>query len=134
MLLEFLLNKRFLSGLASGLVLAIPAAWLAEPLYKGAVISIYEDEFAMLTFQCDQAMREHWVGKMTVADDPSPSAISALKSAEVALLDCQDYDLLQKKLLRLGLSDSEIGELVLQAAERDPQGLKTVIGIHEIRF
>jgi hypothetical protein len=134
MLLELLLNKRFLSGFVTGCILAIPTAWLAEPFYKGALISIYSDEFATLTFQCDQAMREHWIGKMAVADDPSPSAISALKAAEIALLDCQDYDLLQKKLLRLGLSDSEIGELVLQAAEKTPEGLRTVIGIHEIRY
>ncbi len=134
MLLEFLLNKRYVSGFVTGCVLAIPAAWLGEPFYKGALISIYADEFAKLTFQCDQAMREHWIGKMTVADDPSSIAISALKATEIALLDCQDYDLLQKKLLRLGLSDSEIGELVLHAAEQTPEGLRKMIGIHEIRY
>lgn len=134
MLLELLLSKRFLLGLVTGCILAIPAAWLAKPLYKGALISIYGDEFATLTFQCDQSMREHWIGKMAVADDPSPSAISKLKAAEIALLDCQNYDLLQKKLFRLGLNDTEIGELVLQAAEQTPEGLRTVIGIHEIRY
>lgn len=134
MLLELLRSKRFLLGFVTGCILAIPAAWLAKPVYKGALISIYSDEFATLTFRCDQAMREHWIEKMTVANDPSPSAISALKAAEIALLDCQDYDLLQKKLFRLGLNDSEIGELVLKAAEKTPEGLRTVIGIHEIRY
>jgi hypothetical protein len=134
MLLESLLNKRYLYGLVTGCILAIPAAWLAEPVYKSVLLSIYGDKFATLTFQCDQAMREHWIGKMALADNPSPSTISTLKATEIALLDCQDYDLLQKKLLRLGLSDSEIGELVLRAAEQTPQGLRTVIGIHEIRY
>lgn len=133
MLLEFLLNRRYISGLITGCIAGIFAAWLAIPLYKSVLIHVYGDRFATLTFKCDQAMREHWIGKMALADDPSDETIANLNASEIALLDCQEYDLLQKKLLRLGLSDAEVGELVLRASERDPEGFRTVIGIHEIR-
>ncbi len=41
---------------------------------------------------------------------------------------------LQKKLARLGLTESDLGELVLRAAEQNPKGLNTVIEVHEIRY
>ena len=133
MLSEYLLNKRYLAGLATGCIVGIATSWFAEPLYKSTLMSIYGDEFAILTFQCDQAMREHWISRMELAEDPSTSNLTVLRSTEIALLDCNEYDILQKKLIRLGLSDTEIGELVLRASENDPNGMRTVIGIHEIR-
>lgn len=134
MLSELQLNRSFVAGIFAGCMLAVPVSWLGYPIYKSLVISAFQKEFATLTFKCDQAMREHWISKMAVAEQPTETSILALKAAEISLIDCQDYDLLQKRLRRFGLEEAEIGELVLKAAEQSPEGLRTVIGIHEIRY
>ena len=134
MRLAFQLNKRFFAGSLFGFAVGVVFAWAAVPVYKGLIVAVYKPEFATLTFKCDQAMREHWISKMALGSNPTEAHVAELKATELGLLDCQDYDLLQKKLLRLGLSENEIGELVLSAAELNPEALKSVIGIHEIRY
>ena len=129
-----LLNKRFLVGCILGFTCGVVFAWLAKPVYRSIMIATYENEFATLTFKCDQAMREHWVSKMLLAESPSNEAVALLKASEIALIDCQDYDLMQKKLARFGLTETDLGELVLRAAEQNPNGLNTVIDVHEIRY
>lgn len=131
---EYRLNKNLLTGLLIGLAVGVAVSWTIVPAYKSLIIALYKNEFAVLTFKCDQSMREHWISKMALGKYPTDDHVAELKAAELGLLDCQDYDLLQKKLLRLGLNESEIGELVLSAAELDPDSLRKVIGIHEIRY
>ncbi|MEM1048204.1 MAG: TIGR03982 family His-Xaa-Ser system protein [Pseudomonadota bacterium] len=128
------LNRHLLIGCVSGFIFGVAVAWFAAPVYRSMVIAIYENEFASLTFKCDQAMREHWINKMSLAKKPSNEAVALLKASEIALIDCQDYDLMQKKLARLGLTETDLGELVLRATEQNPRGLKTVIDVHEIRY
>lgn len=127
------LNNGKLLWAIIGFLFGILMSWFSQPIYKYFLISVYEQEFSELTFQCDQAMREHWIDKMKLANQPSAEAVATLKSSEIALLDCNLYDLLQKKLMRLGLTEAEIGEMVLRSSESDPNGLQTIIGIHEIR-
>lgn len=133
MRLVSLLNNPKPTWAVIGFFCGIAVSWFSQPLYKYFLITLYEQEFSALTFQCDQAMREHWIGKMKLANQPSAEAVNTLKASEIALLDCNSYDLLQKKLKRLGLTEAEIGEMVLRSSESDPTGLQTIIGIHEIR-
>lgn len=78
-------------------------------------------------------MRSHYLAKAQLAATPSEAQVKSLESAELALIDCQDYDLLQKKLKLWGLRDNELGIMRLKAIEADKDGLKDVIDIHEIR-
>lgn len=126
-------NNQKLLWFAAGSLFGIVMSWFSQPLYKHLLITVYEQEFSELTFQCDQAMREHWIDKMKLANQPSAEAVAILEASEIALLDCNLYDLLQKKLMRFGLNEAEIGEMVLRSSESDPNGLQTIIGIHEIR-
>ena len=57
-----------------------------------------------------------------------------LEAAEVALIDCQDYDLMRKRLLQWGLRENELALMGLQAIEEKSSSLQRVIEIHEIRY
>ncbi|MBW8639998.1 TIGR03982 family His-Xaa-Ser system protein [Hoeflea sp. WL0058] len=112
----------------------IAVSYLSVPLYKMVLMEIWRDQFSNYTFACDQSMRVHFMAKQKVALDTTESNVDELKAAEIGLLDCQKYDLLQKKMKRWGLSDNEVGEMVLQAAEAESGSLRKVIQIHEIHY
>lgn len=107
---------------------------IAQPAYKSLVMAYWQNKFAKLTFLCDQSMRLHFIAKQKVAASPDEETIKALKAAEIGLLDCQTYDLMQKKLIRFGLTDNEIGEMVLRSAESNANTMRKVVGIHEINY
>ena len=79
-------------------------------------------------------MRTHLLAKQKLSGEPSSENVAALESAEIGLIDCQDYDLMRKKLIRLGLSDNELSEMALRAIEERGQSLQEVIRVHEIRY
>lgn len=116
----------FLAGMA--------AALLAKPLWKLAVMEASMEAYTDLTYRCDQAMRGHLIAKMTVSSAPSQEAVDGLKAAEIELLACQDYDLMQKRLIRWGLTDNEISEMALLAVEAQADTLQEVVRVHEIRY
>ena len=126
-------NKKNLLCLFIGFAMGLVAAFSTVPIYKSALIWFWEKDFSDLTFRCDQSMREHLIAKNKISFSPTKKNVSILKSTEIALIDCQDYDLMQKRLTRWGLNENDLGELVLKAAESNVDGLKSVINIHEIR-
>lgn len=109
------------------------AGVLALPLYRSVLVGVYQSEYGKLTYLCDSAMRSHYLAKARTAAQPSSKTVSALERAELALIDCQDYDLLQKKLQLWGLRENELGFMRLKAIEADAEGLKDVVDAHEIR-
>lgn len=115
-------------------IAGILCSFLVEPSYKYFVMKYWQGEFSKRTFQCDQSMRLHYVAKRKVGQNPSEETATALQVAEIGLLDCQTYDLLQKKLVRLGLTENEIGEMVLIAAESNEDSMRKIVGIHEIEY
>ena len=115
---------------ALGMLTAIAAA----PVWKAVVIQLAQPKFSELTYKCDQAMRDHMIAKQTVSQSPSDATVQNLKAAEIALLDCQDYDLMRKRLIRWGLSDNELSEMALVAIEERASTLQDVVRIHEIRY
>lgn len=119
--------------LAVGFAIGVAATLTAGPVWRGALRWMHESRYAELTFKCDSAMRNHYVAGMSVANNPSDVSVSALKSAEVALIDCQDYDLLQKRLLDWGLTETDLSIMRLESIEADAKGLLDVIETHEIR-
>lgn len=118
---------------ALGFVIGVVTALAAGPIWRGTLRWLHEAHYAELTFKCDSAMRNHYVAGLSVASDPSDVSVSALKAAEVALIDCQDYDLLQKRLTDWGLTETDLSIMRLEAIEADAKGLLDVIETHEIR-
>lgn len=120
----------FILGAAFGLLLA----FAGEPMWKLGVMRLNQGEFGELTFGCDNAMRGHLLARQRLVGNPSETNVVALKSAEIGLIDCQDYDLMRKRLIRWGLTDNELSEMSLLAIEAKGQDLRDVIRIHEIRY
>lgn len=115
---------------AVGVVTGIAAA----PVWKMALMAYAQPSFATLTFKCDHAMREHLVAKQAVVQQPSTETVANVQAAEIALLNCQDYDLMRKWLMRWGLSENEVSEMSLTAVEERAGTLPDVVRIHEIRY
>lgn len=120
--------------LIAGLVLGIAASPLMQPLWKEMMMRFSYDRYASLVFKCDNAMREHMRAKHLTSNRPSQKSVEVLESAELALLDCQEYDLMRKRLVQWGLSENELGLMGLRAIEERSTTLHKVIRIHEIRY
>ena len=115
----------FLAGLA--------VAWLGIPLWREAVMRVFEGRYQELTYRCDSAMREHFIAQARLGETADSSTAQEVVAAEIALIDCQDYDLLQKRLNQLGLRDNELSLMRLRAIEGRNGRLDEVVRIHEIR-
>lgn len=107
---------------------------VAAPVWRTIVISVSQERYSDLTFKCDDAMRAHLLAKSKLTSEPNEENVADLRSAEITLLDCQDYDLMRKRLIRWGLSDNELSEMALTAIEERGKTLQQVINIHEIRY
>lgn len=79
-------------------------------------------------------MRNHLIAKQRVEASPSEETVLALEASEIGLIDCQDYDLLRKRLLLAGLDETALGYMALKAIEAKAVDLQDVIEIHEIRY
>lgn len=112
----------------------VVAGIAATPLWKMVLMAFAQPSFATLTFKCDHAMREHLVAKQAVVHQPSAETVANVEAAEIALVDCHDYDLMRKQLIRWGLSENEVSEMSLKAVEERASTLPEVVRIHEIRY
>ncbi|MEM6275631.1 MAG: TIGR03982 family His-Xaa-Ser system protein [Pseudomonadota bacterium] len=120
----------FAGGLACGAALAL----LVGPLWQVGLQHVFRAEFYRLTERCDGAMRVHLVAKNRLDLDPSESHVRALRSAELGLIDCQDYDLMRKRMIRLGLDENSLSEMTLSFAEDRASDLRRVVETHEFRY
>ena len=102
--------------------------------YKFVLRSLFSNEYGRLVYICDSAMREHYISKSALLEIPSQDNIENLEIAEVALLDCQTYDVLRKKLLSYGLSEADLSLISLQFIERNSSDLLDVVEVHEINY
>ena len=121
-------------ALTVGLVVGIGIGIAGAPLWRLALIEANRELFGRLTYLCDAAMRSHMIAGQAVAYAPSEATVGDLKAAEIALLDCQDYDLMRKRLIRWGLRDNELSEMSLYAIEERAERLQPVVQTHEIRY
>ena len=115
------------------LVIGIVIGQVIPLLWTWAVILIAEPAYQEATYRCDRAMRAHLLAKQKLEAAPSPENVSNLEASEIALIDCQDYDLLRKRLMLLGLDETALGYMALRAIEAKAKDLRDVIEIHEIR-
>ncbi|NHK27157.1 hypothetical protein FF098_004480 [Parvularcula flava] len=101
---------------------------------RTVLIALFQSDYSDHVFACDIAMKSHLIAKLTVDQQPSAQSVNRLKAAEIGLLDCQDYDLFQKRLLRWGLTETDLGTMRLEAIEAQGQSLKEVVREHEFRY
>ena len=59
---------------------------------------IYLKDYQTSMYKCDNAMRNQFIAKAKVIQNPDKKAAKALESAEIALIDCHDYDVLRKRV------------------------------------
>ncbi|AXI54789.1 hypothetical protein C1J05_10015 [Sulfitobacter sp. JL08] len=107
---------------------------IIEYLVPPLAAQIYRQEYQEAMFQCDHVMREHFIAKKAVEFDPSDITITNLEAAEIGLLSCQEYDKLRKKLSAMGVSESHLGLLGLEALEANAKDVRRFVEIHEIRY
>lgn len=124
------------SALALILVFAagVAAGQFAPPLWKTLLVAAAETRYQEATYRCDRAMRDHLIAKQQVYRAPGEDTVADLNAAEVALLDCQDYDMLRKRLIQGGLDENDLSLMALRAIEAKDRNLQQVIEIHEIRY
>ncbi|MEL7801679.1 TIGR03982 family His-Xaa-Ser system protein [Sulfitobacter pontiacus] len=118
----------------AGILVGLGLSVVATPTWKAALIKMNQSKFSELTFYCDNAMRGHLLAKQRLVGGPSEENVTRLKAAEIDLLQCQDYDLMRKRLIRWGLTENELSEMSLLAIEEKGQDLRDVIRVHEIRY
>lgn len=117
-----------------GVVFGVSIAYAGMPLYKSALKMLSRDRFFVLTEACDEAMRIHLIAKNRLELDPSEATVRQLRSAELGLLACQDYDLMRKRLIAFGLDDNALSEMTLDFAEARGRDLRLVVETHEFRY
>ena len=123
------------SGLVfAGVVVGASGAWLGAPLWREIVMRTHQHRYGELVFHCDNAMREHLIAKQAAVAEPTKVTVGELQRAELALLDCQDYDIYQKRLTQFGLTENELRLMRLKAIEARATTLLEVVKTHEIRY
>jgi hypothetical protein len=115
-------------------VAGVAAGQLTPPLWKTFLVATAETRYQEATYRCDRAMRDHLIAKQQVYRAPGKENVADLNAAEVALLDCQDYDMLRKRLIQWGLDENDLSLMALRAIEAKDRNLQQVIEIHEIRY
>ena len=116
------------------LVIGIIIGLLAKPIYKMALSDLMQPKYSQLMFECDFAMRTHLTAKLNFAEASDSLKLERLQAAEVGLLNCQDYDLFQKKLLQFGLDEHDLSYMRLVAVEEKGNDLLEVVKEHEFRY
>ena len=78
-------------------------------------------------------MKDHYIAKAKVVYDPSRANLSELELSEIALIDCQRYDKMRKKLIFLGLNENDLSYIGLEAIEEKSADIMEIVEIHEIK-
>ncbi len=136
-MMNFLIRSMSLSTkslILLGIIIAFISGLFATPVLKLLVKENFQEDYSSLVFKCDQAMREHFLAKSRVALSPNELTSDLLAQAEVALIDCQDYDMMRKQLLGYGLTEDDLGGMGLAAIEKHGKDIREIVRIHEIRF
>jgi hypothetical protein len=113
------------------IILALGFRQFAQP---PLVKAIYGKQYQELMFKCDNVMREHLIAKNRMLSEASDDAVKVLKSAEIGLIECHDYDVMRKRLISLGLTENDLALLGLKAIEERGGDVETFVKIHEFKY
>ncbi len=114
--------------------LIIIALGMRQFIVPRVATTIYGEQYKALVFKCDNVMREHLIAKNRMLTEPSDSAVRDLKAAEVGLIECQDYDMMRKRLISYGLTENDLATLGLQAIEEREADVKAYVQIHQLKY
>ncbi len=87
-----------------------------------------------MMFNCDHAMREHYIAKKNLEIKNTEINIKNLQATELGLLKCHEYDKKRKFLISKGLSENDLQILGLEALEEKQYELRDFVEIHEFRY
>lgn len=121
----------FLNVLASISCLVLGLKYVALPF---SAKHFYADDYKEKMFKCDYAMKEHLIAKNRVIHEKSLGSVERLKLAELGLVDCHSYDLLRKKMLSLGVSESDLSLLGLEIIEAKSEDVRSFVKTHEFKY
>ena len=94
----------------------------------------FQNEYGEHVYRCDNAMREHFIAKGRAVNKLNENEFASLSNAEVALIDCHEYDKFRKMLLRYGLNENDLATMGLIAIEAKASDIHTLVREHEIRY
>ena len=95
---------------------------------------IWGEEYKKLAFGCDNVLRKHLITKNELKSKVKKKNVQNLRSAELGLISCHDYDILRKKLLIWGVSNRELSLLSLEAIEENTNDVRDFIKTHEFSY
>ena len=95
---------------------------------------LWAEDYKDLMYECDNAMREHFIAKKAVEFSPSAGSVALLNAAELSLMSCHDYDKLRKRLISWGLDGNALSVIGLEAIEEKAYELQHFVQIHEFRY
>jgi len=122
-------KRVFLSVLILGTAFSI--VLYGPPLFAAAT---WGGEYKNLMYECDFAMKEHFIAKQAVEANVDAFSVANLEASESSLVVCHDYDKLRKKLLTFGLNETHLSLLGLQVMEEKNSELSEFVSIHEIKY
>ncbi|MCG9761831.1 TIGR03982 family His-Xaa-Ser system protein [Pseudoalteromonas sp. Isolate6] len=97
---------------------------LKEIAIPFAVYELNKTDFMSYSKSCSQAMDSNWY----IEQQNSQNLRTA---SEIQLLDCHEYDLLQKHMLRYGVSEYALAELGLRALELHQKPASEMVKQHK---
>ena len=116
------------------LVIGIVIGTLWSLPYRSALRYFFSDEYTTHVYRCDNAMRDHFIAKSKANITTDKKSIDNLLQAEVALVDCHDYDVFRKKIISYGLTENDLSIMGLAAIEAKGADIQRLVRIHEIRY
>ena len=128
----FRLNKIFI--LAGGIFIGFIVGQIWDLPYKYVLKQSFLKQYGNHVFHCDNAMKQHFIAKSRLVSSPSTETINSLKSAELGLIDCHEYDKFRKFLITLGLSENNLAHMALKAIESNDFEISNIVNPHEITF
>jgi len=122
--------------IAFNLLAAVSSLALASKFFLAPWVAMqfYGEEYKVLMFSCDNAMREHLIAKNAVVAKTDESSVAMLRASELGLISCHDYDRLRKKMLVWGLTEYDLQQLGLEAIEESAEDVRRFVEIHEFRY
>jgi hypothetical protein len=121
--------------IANCVLLALVTMAMAYEYAVPVVASVLNKEnYKEMMYECDHAMREHFIAKKSVELNATETSVANLDSSEVGLIVCHDYDKLRKRLKLLNVSDNMLSSIGLEAIEEQNYQLRKFVEIHEIRY
>ena len=126
--------KNVLKKINIALAVLVTAALVYEYAAPVLAAKFLKEDYKVLMYECDYAMRDHFIAKKAVEVKPSTISVANLDAAEIGLLICHEYDKQRKRLQLFNVSDAMLSSIGLEALEEKNYELRDFVKTHEIRY